>query len=100
MTQRDVPPLPKYTKEDLRALQVLALYAETAVTPNPMARAPTPHEAKRALDWILHSACGVYDDTEIAGPDWFRTHMAGRRSAGLSIIKCIKLKPEILKDEK
>ena len=100
MSQRDVPPLPKITKEDARAMQVLATYAETALMPNPMARAPTPHEAKRALDWILNQCCWLYDDTEIAGPDWFRTHMAGRRRVGLSIIECIKLKPEILKDEK
>lgn len=50
----------------------------------------TPEQQQRALNWIIHNACGTYDLDYRPDP---RDHAAvsGRRFVGLEIVKLIKL---------
>jgi hypothetical protein len=84
---------PVYEKQDVRAIQALAEYAAgTGV-------APSPSECKRALDWIIHNACGTYDEPFRPGDGSVRDYLLGRRSVGLAIIKLMYLKPRIFDNE-
>ena len=60
MTKREVWHPPAYEQADIRAVQALALYAQSADVTWPVDQAapepsppPSPHETKRALDWII-----------------------------------------------
>ena len=78
---------PQYEKADIRAIQALAQGNAGE------------HEQKRALDWIVNSACGTYDEPFRPGSSDVVHYMLGRRSVGLAIVKLLKLKPEIFENE-
>jgi len=78
------PPL--WAVEDARAIQALALYAQNGGDP------PSQGDVNRALDWIIHTACGTYDEPFRPGRQDSVNYMLGRRSVGLAIIKLMKLK--------
>lgn len=96
---------PAYADADIRAIQSLALYAQTALIPpeteNPIA-APSPAEVKRALDWIINAACATYDNGFIAADAGGRVaaFMDGRQFVGQQIVKLMKLKPAIFEKDK
>lgn len=90
---------PRYEPEDVRAVQALALYAQQAEVPSEPGDevpAPSPHQVKRALDWIIHIACGTYDEPFAPGQPDVKDYLMGRRSVGLSIVKLMKIKPELI----
>jgi hypothetical protein len=90
----------KYEKEDIRAIQALAIYARAAdVPPLPGEEPPTlsPADARRALDWIVKTAAATYDEPFEAGQPDVVNYLLGRRSVGLAIVKLISLKPEVFK---
>lgn len=80
---------PTYEKADIRAIQAIALYAQTGQNP------PAPNECQRALDWIINQAAATYDEPFQPGSPDIVAYMLGRRSVGLAIVKLMKLKPEI-----
>jgi hypothetical protein len=96
---------PAYEDADIRAIQALALYAQTAVTPpdaaNPV-EPPSAAEVKRALDWIINHAAANYDNGFIANDAGGRVgaFMDGRQFVGQQIVKLMKLKPAIFEKEK
>jgi hypothetical protein len=81
---------PEYEKEDIRAMQALAIYATGQGEP------PSSQDVRRALDWIVYRAAGTYDEPFIAGQPDVKDYLLGRRSVGLAIIKLINLKPEVI----
>lgn len=88
---------PSGTSHDARAIQALALYAQQADIPSKEEiPAPSPSEAKRALDWIINVAAGTYEEPFLEGKADATNYLLGRRSVGLAIIKLMKVKPEIL----
>jgi hypothetical protein len=94
--QRWHPPL--YEKADIRAIQALATWAALAMRPAEPGQEPeppSPAETKRALDWIVNTACATFDEPFQAGQSDVKDYMLGRRSVGLAIIKLINLKPEV-----
>lgn len=58
-----------------------------------LAGAASPEEQKRALEWIIKDACGVYDETFFPGEDGSRltTFAEGKRHVGLQIVKLLNL---------
>ena len=56
------------------------------------------HQARRALNWIIHSACGTYDQSYRPGEDGDRdtAFAEGRRFVGNQIVKLVNLSPEIM----
>ncbi|MFW6028041.1 MAG: hypothetical protein ACOC9Q_00760 [bacterium] len=85
---------PPYDKADIRAIQSIAGYM-TGVNEDP----PSPGECQRALDWIIHTACGTYDEPFRPGADDVRSYLLGRRSVGLALVKMTKLKPELFDEQ-
>jgi hypothetical protein len=86
------PPL--YEKQDVAAIQSLERYARTAgLTPRPGEdfTAPSAEQIRRSLDWIIHQACGTYDEPFVPGRPDVRDYLLGRRSVGLAIVKLTKL---------
>lgn len=51
----------------------------------------TPDQQKRALKWIIYNACMTYERTFIAGNPDASQVIAGRREAGLDIVKLLNL---------
>jgi hypothetical protein len=90
----------EYTKDDIRAIQALALYAKSADVPFPPGEEPqlSPSEAKRALDWIILKAAQAYDNGFSADDPNGRTaaFLDGRQSVAQQIIKLTLLKPEVI----
>lgn len=91
---------PTWEKEDLRAIQSLALYAQEAVMPSEPGNAPPPpsaHDVKRALDFIIFKAAATYENSFVEGDPNGRigAFMEGRRFVGQQIIKLMKLKPGV-----
>lgn len=78
---------PIYTKEDIRAIQAVAH--------------GTAGEAdqRRAIEWILHHAAGIREDTFVPENQYISAYVQGRRSVGLAIAKLMTLKPEIFENE-
>jgi uncharacterized UBP type Zn finger protein len=74
------PPL--YEKADIRAVQALA-QGNASET-----------DQKRALDWIINTAAGTYDEPFRPGSQDAVNYMLGRRSVGLALVKLLKLKPD------
>lgn len=94
---------PPYEQTDVRAVQSLAQYAMGADRPWPPGEeppVPSPHDVKRALDWIIKTAASTYDDPFEAGQPDVVDYMLGRRSVGLAIVKLIALKPAIFDKDK
>ena len=61
----------------------------------------SPDQQKRALDWIIVKACMTYEpEYKPGGVDAERDscHAAGRRWAGLQVVKLLKLNLSKLKD--
>lgn len=77
----------KYEAADATAIQ--ALYTGTA----------SGEQQKRALTWIINSACATYDMSFRPGPDGEReTNFAeGRRSVGLQFVKLCNIKIGLLR---
>jgi hypothetical protein len=88
-------PIPDYTPQDMRAMQSLAAYAATAQIPDDNVPLPSPHEVKRALDWIVEKAALTFDTTYYEN-DRDSNHAQGRRSVGLSIIKMQNMKVDVI----
>jgi len=84
---REVWHPPEYDIPDVRAIQALA--SGTA----------DEHLQKRALDWIINQAAATYDEPFRPGQPDVRDYMLGRRSVGLAIVKLIKIKIELLKED-
>lgn len=104
MTRREIWHPAEHAPEDIRAIQSLALYAMGAERPWPAGEEPpppSPSEVKRALDWIIHHAAQTYDNG--FRPDDPHGRLAafidGRRSVGQQIVKLMKLKPELKREE-
>lgn len=70
-----------YEDADIRALQALALGVANDV------------QQKRALDWIINSACATYEVTFMPDTAGASDFMQGRRFAGQRIVKLLKLVP-------
>lgn len=106
MTKRSAWHPPAYEKEDIRAVQALASYARLAVEAWDVERMgsppepPSPFEVKRALDWIINSAAGTYDEPFEAGQPDVVSYLLGRRSVGLALVKLMSLKPSIFDKDK
>lgn len=96
---------PAYTDMDIRAIQSLALFAHTAITPpdpaNPI-QPPSASEVKRALDWIINMAAATYDNGFTGDDPGGRigAFMDGRQFVGQQIIKLMKLKPGLFEKDK
>ena len=58
----------------------------------------TPDQQKRALDWVINSACGTYD-LEYRSDARDHAFTSGRRFVGLQIVKMLKLNVGKLKRE-
>lgn len=58
----------------------------------------TPDQQRRALEWIVNSACGTYD-SEYRSNDREHAYASGRRFVGLQIVKMTKLNLGKLKKE-
>ena len=104
MTRREIWHPAEHAPEDIRAIQSLALYAMGAERPWPAGEEPpppSPSEVKRALDWIIHHAAQTYGNG--FRPDDPHGRLAafidGRRSVGQQIVKLMKLKPELKREE-
>ena len=84
-----------YEDADIRAIQSWADYAAG------VAEAPSPEQAKRALDWVINKASQTYENGFVASDQNGRVNafIDGRRSVGQQIIKMLKLKPEKFKNE-
>lgn len=76
------PPL--YETADVRAIQALA------------EGNASESQQRRALDWLINTACGTYDEPFRPGTPDAVNYMLGRRSVGLAIVKLMKLKIEVL----
>lgn len=93
----DAPP--EFTKDIVRAIQAIALYAgKNGEGPN-QPQPPSAHDCKVALDWIINEASRYYDvpyfPDDVSGRrDAF---VNGRRFVGKQIIMAMQLKPDILK---
>jgi hypothetical protein len=94
-------PVDTYDKDDIRAIQSLALYAMGADRPWPPGEeppVPSPLDVKRALDCIVYKLAQTYENPAMAAfgaqdPNvvWF---ISGRASVGQAISKLIRLKPD------
>lgn len=93
---------PDYDVADVRAIQAVAQYAMGADRPWPKGEEPvlTPSDVKRALDWIVKTAAGTYDEPFEAGQPDVVNYLLGRRSVGLAIVKLMTLKPDIFDKDK
>lgn len=58
----------------------------------------SPDQQRRALEWIVNSACGTYD-SEYRSNDREHAYASGRRFVGLQIVKMTKLNLGKLKKE-
>lgn len=76
-----------YELADASALQALA------------AGEADSEQQKRALDWIIHVACGTYQPTFHPGEPDASAFAEGRRFAGLQIVKNLKINTSVLKKE-
>lgn len=95
-------PIDDYTVQDIRAVQALALYAQSAeIPPEPGQEPPppSPHDVKRALDWIIIHAAQTYDEPFEANRPDVVAYMLGRRSVGLAIVKLMRLKPSMFEKD-
>lgn len=81
-------PIPAFKKADAVAIQ--ALEKGTA----------TPDQQKRALYWIVNSACLTYDFCDKPENERLAALFDGRRFAGLQIVKLIKINPAAISEEK
>ena len=105
MAKQEVWHYAEYDAQDIRAMQALERYARGAERPWPPGEeppVPSPHDVKRALDWIMYGAAKTYgnpamDAFEARDPNlvWF---MAGRASVGQQITRLLQLKPSILEN--
>lgn len=94
---------PPYEQRDVRAVQALAQYAMGAERPFPPGEeppVPSPQDVKCALDWIIKTAAGTYDEPFEAGQPDVVNYMLGRRSVGLAIVKLMSLRPAIFDKDK
>lgn len=82
---------PTYETEDIRAIQAIALFA-SGQRPEP----PSQRDCQTALDWIVNTAAGTYEEIFLAGQQDVGDYLAGRRSVGLAIVKMTKLKAELM----
>lgn len=88
-TARRAPiPVPKWELPDAYAMQALERGAAT------------PEQQKRALAWIVNSACATYDFCDKPENERLSAIFDGRRFAGLQIVKLIKINLAKLKKEK
>lgn len=90
---------PNYKPVHIYALQALERYAKADVDLDGVTseNAPSPKDCRDALDWIINTACGTYEEPFKPGDPCTVAYMLGRRSVGLAIVKLLNLKPEILK---
>ncbi len=96
---------PNYELADIRSIQAVADYAALAERPpeegEPAAPAPSPHDCKRMLDWIVHQAAATYINGFVANDLNGRSaaFMDGRQFVGQELIKRMQIKPEIFEKE-
>ena len=87
MVKREIWHPPQYDKDDIRAIQALA-----------QGKAGEGDQ-RRALDWIINTAAGTYDEPFRPAQSDVVHYMLGRRSVGLAVVKLTKLKPEVFDNE-
>ena len=96
-----------YDQAACRAIQTLAVYAQGAEIPWPPGEeppVPSPHEVKRALDWIINGAAQHWDNGTAASFAANDPHgriaafIDGRRSVADQIVKLMKLKQVIFEE--
>lgn len=78
-------PVPKWEKADAYAIQALERGEAT------------PDQQRRALAWIVNSACQTYDFCDKPESDRLSAIFDGRRFAGLQVVKLIKINLSLLK---
>jgi hypothetical protein len=89
-----------FDKTDVRAIQALFAYAKGAETPWPPGEEPpppSPHDVKRALDWIIEIAAATYNNGFAANDPNGRiaAFMDGRAFVGQQIIRLGQMHPAL-----
>jgi hypothetical protein len=87
--------VPQYTDDDIRAIQAIALYAQSAEIPPAPGNEPAPPTAldcKRALDWIIYKAAGYLEEPFAPGQADVTDYLLGRASVGRNVVKLMKLR--------
>lgn len=79
-------PVPHWEKADACAIQAVEKGEAT------------PEQQKRALAWIVNSACLTYDFSDQPESDRLSAIFDGRRFAGLQVVKLIKINISKLKE--
>lgn len=69
-----------YTDLDIQSIQAIAAGVASA------------GQQKRALDWIINSACGAYELSYRSGDPHETSFAEGRRFSGLQIVKMLRLR--------
>jgi hypothetical protein len=54
-------------------------------------------QQKRALEWLIHAACGTYQPTFIPDSDRESAFAEGRRAVGLELVKLVNLPADAVK---
>ncbi len=103
MTKHEVWHPAPYDQAAVRAIQTLAVYAQGAEIPWPPGEeppVPSPHDVKRALDWIIHFAAQTYDNGFVADDPGGRiaAFIDGRQSVGQQIVKAMKLSQKVFEE--
>lgn len=60
----------------------------------------TPDQQRRALKWVIESACQVGEDAFVPGHPETTQYLVGRQSPGKQIIKLLKLNLSQLRSHK
>lgn len=59
----------------------------------------TPEQQKRALKWLIESACRTYDQTYFPGDPRDSDFAQGRRTVGLEIVKMLHVNLSLLRSK-
>jgi hypothetical protein len=98
--RREVWHPPLYSDREIRAVQALAQYAQSAtIKTDDAVPPPSALDCKLALDWIINMAAATYDNGFVANDPNGRiaAFMDGRQFVGQQLVKLMKLKPELFK---
>lgn len=88
-------PVDSYDVDDIRSIQLLALYAQGAERPWPPGEAPptpTEHDVKRMFDCIIYKLAQTYEEPFVQGQPDAVAYVLGRASVGRALVKLMKIK--------